>query len=510
MNDVEAEAGSAASSTQYTADAINEIASVTHGAGVSFGALSAHRILRFVLNFVLTQTFSVQSYGVYAFASRLTAVLTRFVPLGSQTTIVRFLPKYADDPERQQRVLGLAYATTIASSVAFGATLYLFAPTLNSATLDQPLLVDVTRLFAVLLPFNALVIFVSQYFRTLQMVEYQTAIRYVAKPGFRLLGAGIALALGASILGVVGAMTAATAALTAVILWVAITKTSVQPKGGATGTEIREFYNYSLPNALSIVGGVLRSRIDVVLVGVLLTASDAGIYNIVLLLVAVLAIPLHAFNQILPPVASELYTQENYAALDTVYKTITRYVFTLTAIGAVILFIYRGELLRIFGSEYTRGGIVLAVFLGGRVIANACGATGWLLMMTDHQYLHMANNWVLAVTNVILSYLFIVQFGLIGAALGTGSAIAISNLLRLGELWYLENLQPFDRTFLKPIVASMFAAVVLKGTTIFLSGTTLLAFGSVIGTATFGLSLFALGIEQEDYRLATELLKTYG
>lgn len=510
MSDTETVDGRSTSSSGSSAHPIQQVASVTHGAAVSFGALSANRILRFVLNFVLTQAFSVQSYGVYAFANRVTAVLTRFVPLGSQATIVRFLPKYSDDPERQDRVLGLAYVTTVTSSMVFGGALFIFAPAISGLTLDRPLLVDATRLFAILLPFNVLVVFVSQYFRTLQMVEYHATIQYVAKPGVRLVGAGVALVLGTTLLGVVGAMTAATAVLTAVILWVAVAKTSVRPRSGATRAEMREYYNYSLPSALATVGGVLRSRIDVILVGALLTASDAGIYNIVLLLIAVLAIPLQAFNQILPPVASELYTQDDYVALDTVYTTITRYVFTLTMIGAVVLLVYRIELLSIFGSEYTRGGLVLAVFLGGRVIANACGATGWLLMMTDHQYLHMANNWVLAVTNAILSYVFIVEFGLIGAALGTGGAIAISNLLRLSELWYLEDLQPFDRSFLKPTVASIVAAGVMKATQPLLSGIHLIVIGSTIGIAAFGLSLYTLGIEQEDYLLATELLKTYG
>lgn len=499
-----------ASTTDRDPDPIHEVASVTHGAVVSFGALSAQKVLLFAFNFILTQSFSVRLYGVYAFGNRFIAILTGFVPLGSQTTIVRFLPKYADDPQRQNRVLGLAYATTIASSIGFGACLFLFAPTLNRLTLGEPLLVDVLRLFAVLLTFNTLITFISQYFRTLKMVEYHVLILYVAKPAFRLAGAGVAIALGYSVLGVVGALTAATAVLTVIILWAALTKTDPRPAVGATRSEICEYYNYSLPNALAVVGGILRSRIDVVLVGALLTASDAGIYNIVLIIVTVLAIPLNAFNQILPPVASQLYTEENYAALEDVYSTITRYVFTMTVIGAIIILVYRIELLRIFGSEYTRGGVVLAVFLVGRIIANACGATGWLLLMTDHQYLHMLNNWVLAVANVALSYLFIVEFGLIGAAVGTGGAIAVANILRLTELWYLENLQPFDATFLKPTVAGVFAAIVMKGAGMVLSGNVLLIVGSLAGVVTFASSLYLLGIEPEDHRLATELTEAYG
>jgi len=55
-------------------------------------------------------------------------------------------------------------------------------------------------------------------------------------------------------------------------------------------------------------------------------------------------------------------------------------------------------------------------------VGSAVGATGWLLMMTDHQYARMALDWLLAVLNVALTYAFVVRYGLVGAALGTSLA----------------------------------------------------------------------------------------
>jgi len=86
-------------------------------------------------------------------------------------------------------------------------------------------------------------------------------------------------------------------------------------------------------------------------------------------------------------------------------------------------------------------------------VGSAVGATGWLLMMTDHQYARMALDWLLAVLNVALTYAFVVRYGLVGAALGTSLAIAVQNAIQVILLRRFEGLWPFDRTYLTPLVA---------------------------------------------------------
>jgi len=73
-------------------------------------------------------------------------------------------------------------------------------------------------------------------------------------------------------------------------------------------------------------------------------------------------------------------------------------------------------------------------------VGSAVGATGWLLMMTDHQYARMALDWLLAVLNVALTYAFVVRYGLVGAALGTSLAIAVQNAIQVILLRRFEGL----------------------------------------------------------------------
>ena len=128
---------------------------------------------------------------------------------------------------------------------------------------------------------------------------------------------------------------------------------------------------------------------------------------------------------------------------------------------------YGRDLLGLFGSIYTVGYAALVVYLGGVFIGSAVGATGWLLMITDHQYARMILDWLLATFNVALTYAFVLRFGLVGAALGTSLAIAVQNRIQALLLRWFEGLWSFDRAFLTPVAAGF--AMVVVGWTIRIS-----------------------------------------
>jgi O-antigen/teichoic acid export membrane protein len=487
--------------------AYESLESVTHGAVVNGTGSLAQRVLQFLVNFALTQALPVALYGVYSLGDRFVRILVRFAALGSDRSVVRFLPEY-DDPGRRNRIVGIAYLTTAVASVALGVGLYLIAPAANAAMIDHPAFVGVLRLFAVMLPAFAFVRLIANLFRTLELVEYQTLLMRVGIPAARLLAVLVALLLGLSVFGVVGAIVLATTVLAALSFGLVLRRTDLRADR-PTLSESAEFYNHSVPTAATQIGAVLRNRIDVLLIGFFLTADAAGIYNVALVLTGFIFLPLIAFNALLPAVASDLYTDGRHAALQSVYSIATRWVVTATLPIAVVVFVYRTELLALFGSAYTRGSLVLAVFVVGRVIGSAVGATGWLLLMTDHQYLRMVNSWGLGLLNVGASYYFIVEFGLVGAALGTASSLAFVNVLRLAQLWYLEDLQPYSREYVKPLAAGAAMAAVMIAVRPLFEGVVLLVVGSALGLAAFAAVLVGLGVEAGDRRVFGGLIEQY-
>jgi len=490
-------------------DDFEDLASVSHGAVLSLGGVSAQKLLLFLTNLVLTASLSVSAYGAYALAWRITRILVRFAPFGSTPTLVRFLPEYRDAPDRQDRFVGLAYATTLVASVAIALGVGVFADRINAATIRHSAFPTVLRFLGVLLPLYAFVRLISFQFRAIERIEYRVLLNRFAWPVARLVAVSIAVAMGYAVVGVVGAIVLAGGAVVLLGGWLAATRTSHRPRLDVSREELVTFYDYALPNTFKTIGQLLRSRVDVILIGWFLTASAAGIYNVALFLTSLITIPLIAFNQLLPPIASRLYADGKVDRLQAIYSTVTRLVFTITLLLATIQFVYRAELLALFGSEYTRGSLVLAVFVVGRVVGNGVGATGWLLLMTDHQYLRLVNSWVLAVLNVAASYYFVLEFGLVGAALGTAGSIAVVNLVRLAELYYLEGLQPYDAKFLKPLGAALGMAAVMTALRPFLSGVVLLVAGTAAGFLAFGGFLYLFGLERRDRLVASALYDEY-
>ncbi|PSQ42895.1 succinoglycan biosynthesis protein exop, partial [Halobacteriales archaeon SW_7_68_16] len=463
---------------------------VSHGAVVSFGAIGVQRALILATNGLLTAALGIVAYGVYAFAWQSINIVLRFAPLGTFPTIVKYVSAY-DERGRREVVVGLAYLTTIVSSVVLAAGIGLGVDRINAATVDHPAFPAAFWALVLSIPAFALSRAAVFVIRGTERANEQVTINRIARPAVRLVAIVIAVAAGHSVVGVAGAIAVSTVAFAVVVVPYATHLTGLRPRLAGARAEARTFYDHALPNALTGVSALLRTRIDILLVGLFLPAAAAatGIYKIVLVLVNVAVIPLVAFNQLMPPVASRLHDDDATATLNVVYTTITRLIVTTTVPIVAVQLAYGPELLALFGSEFVRGYPVLAVFLAGRLVGNAVGATGWLLMMTEHQYARLALDWVLAVVNVGLSFVFVREFGLIGAALGTGSAIAVQNVLQIGLLRRFEGLYPFDRTFVKPVVAGVIALAAMAALRTVLSGIALIVAGTVAGLVVYWLAL---------------------
>jgi O-antigen/teichoic acid export membrane protein len=87
-------------------------------------------------------------YGVYSYGHTLVTIASGFALLGTDKSILKFIPQCEDDRSEQNRVLGLVSLTALAGGVVIGAVIYTLAPIITEVTLENPLLTDVLRVFA--------------------------------------------------------------------------------------------------------------------------------------------------------------------------------------------------------------------------------------------------------------------------------------------------------------------------------------------------------------------------
>lgn len=473
--------------------------SVVRGAGVQALGLGTTRVLGFVTTFLLTTSLGASLYGIYSFAKTLMSIAGTITNLGTDQSIVRFIPDY-DDRTAQNRVIGLAMLTSLVGSIAVGTTLYFSAPLITRLTLDQPLLVDALRIFGLSLPFTTLCGCIAAAFRGIEMPGYYIISENVGRQVFRLITIGTVVAIGATLVGVVVAAVAAWALAFVLAVWLLATRTDFRPGFSGSKPSLRTFYNFSVPLTVSDAGRLLQTKVDVLMVGIFLSGSAVGIYNLSSVLTQVLTLPVTGFNTIYPSIASRMYSNGEYEDLDALFTRVARWSFTLSLLPAVGLFVYSNEVLSIFGEGFSRGGVVLSLFVVGQFANAATGPTGPTLMMTDHQYFMMLDRWGVGILNAVLNYLFITRFGLVGAASATAIVLVSISAIRVVAIWHMEGLFPYSLDLLKPSAAGLACGAVLVGWQVLspLSGLPLLVVGGITGTLAFVLVLAVAGIEPED------------
>jgi len=136
-----------------------------------------------------------------------------------------------------------------------------------------------------------------------------------------------------------------------------------------------------------------------------------------------------AVNLVVAPRFANLYRNNDMPALENLAIKSVKLIgiFALPIIGGMLIF--PTFLMGLFGDGFTDGAVLLQILAVGQFINAMTGSVGFLLMMSGHER-DMRNVTLVSGTfALLLTWLLTVQFGIVGAAIGTAIAVATQNLL---------------------------------------------------------------------------------
>ena len=170
---------------------------------------------------------------------------------------------------------------------------------------------------------------------------------------------------------------------------------------------------------------ILRS--DILMLGLLTTTSDVGVYSAGAKLAQAATLAMVALNIIFSPRASELFHKENHTGLRRLYFKTLKYQALLTIGFIIILAVLAPYILAVLGSEYAGALSVIYVLLCGYAINALWGPIPFLMIMTKYEMQAMWLTFGAAILNIILNIIFINLYGILGAAIATVIAINLRN-----------------------------------------------------------------------------------
>jgi O-antigen/teichoic acid export membrane protein len=465
MNDVEGETRSG-----LTEEAGKDVAALAKGGGIQVAGQFAQRGLTFIFAILAIRILTRGAYGIFRQIAQVLTLLSQLGLAGFNYAAVHFIARAraAGDPSAVRGAARAAVIGTTVASVLVCAALLVWADPL--ATLfekvphDQNDFVNLLRLGALYIPVFGLMQtlrYCTQAYKTMiPSVKVGNIIQPVAQV---ILGVGALLA-GFAVAGLVASLVVSTAIGALAGAWYYRKILTEEERAAKPRPQPARMVRFALPQLGASLLGIQSLGLGIIILGIRSTNLQVAFFGVALALQGPGGIFLSGIVNIWAPVVSDLYEKRDLTTLDSLYKTITRWVGTFSFPIYAALIVEPDVFVKLFGgSKYagTSAPTVVAILAAGNIFYSGTGPTGYVLSMTGRPGVNFVNSFVAAGAYLAIGLAVVPQHGAIGMAVVDAIVTTLVNLARVLEAKLLVGVQPFGRSFLKPVMATAAAAGVL-------------------------------------------------
>lgn len=221
-----------------------------------------------------------------------------------------------------------------------------------------------------------------------------------------------------------------------------------------------EMIRYMLYGAMNHVGNILVYKIDIVMIGLLLSTTKVGYYSIFLFLSVVIEIPTKAVFQITGPMISKAFEDNRMDEIRKLYKTSSAnlYVVGIVLFSLIWLNIETFFVVMTNGEDLVMYKTVFLLLALTKIIDMVTSVNFSIISYSKYFRVNTLFIFILAISNVIMNYYFINSFDIIGAALSTAISMLVFNILKTVFVAVKYKMHPFTWPL---IIISLFLLVAI-------------------------------------------------
>lgn len=394
------------------------------GSAGSFIVHSIGALFALILQVTLARVLGVDSYGNYTYVWSWVNVVVMLGTFGFQTASVKYVSKYAVLKQWTRFKAYLSFSRRVVFSVSCALSL-VFALAAYFFVSDDSELLYTFICGAVAVPVLTRLRVGSAELKGLKkVIRAMVPEKNVVPIGFTLALFGLSV-LDYDVTSVTAmGLNIAVSVLSLGIVTGLLAKempASLNPISKPTVLQARRRKWFVAARDMLLIGGfhLILFRADVIMVGAIISPTESGLYNVASRIAGVLSFTLFAVNTILSPMTSELHSSQKREELQHVVRIGAKATFYTSALMMVAIFVFRFDLLQIFGEEFVASEIAFLPLLIGQLANAFAGPSIMILNMTDQE---STSAWILgigALLNVVLNFFLIHWIGLQGAAIAT-------------------------------------------------------------------------------------------
>lgn len=194
---------------------------------------------------------------------------------------------------------------------------------------------------------------------------------------------------------------------------------------------LRPMIKMAIPMIMVTGMEVVASNTDIIMLGALGTFSEVGIFSVAVRLALLSSFFLIVVNSAIAPKIAHLFKEFKIIEIRLMIQRVSKVLFIIGVLS-ILLFLFFGKvLLRFWGPEFQEGFVILLILAFGQLSNLATGCAGMLLVMCGFEKIHGFISFFAVILNIILNFIFITNYGALGAAVATFLTLVILNSIKL-------------------------------------------------------------------------------
>jgi O-antigen/teichoic acid export membrane protein len=436
---------------------------VVKGAGLLFFGTLFVYIIKFIYRIIVSRYLGPSDYGLLSLGDGIFNIISLLAMLGlSAGGAVKFVSHYLgrNQLEKVKGTIISVFKVTIPFSILITILTIVFSQYISIGIFKNSELVPIVVIFSLAVPFYIFSNICANIFIAFKKVQYRNYLTALTRPISSIILIFLVVLFKGNIFHI--ALSFLISHILPFFLGFYLlefkTFSLIKSKFKAK-YNLKELISYSLPLFLSGFFLATMGWIDSFFLGALKTTYDVGIYSIALSLVSTLTIFISAFGKIYFPISSKLYAKKEYSRINSIYSSISRWIFLLCLPLFIIILIFAKDILVIlFGSAYGVGAVALQILILAYLVKGFVGPAPEALMTLNKTKLLFYVNSIMAVLNMIFNYFLIPLLGVMGAAIATSSSIIIREciffLIVKCELNFSFDLKIYTKYFISALIPS--------------------------------------------------------
>lgn len=431
------------------------------GSSINLVGAFVTALATFAMTVAVTRGTSRSAAGVFFSTTSVFLLATTVGQLGTGTSLVYFMSRCRafGTLDLIRAYLKAAVRPVIITALVMAVAIFVLAPEIGQVTNPAHAGQAATylRVLAIFIPFAGLENMALAATRGLGTMRANALVEQIARPVIQLL-----LIVGAvsiqmnGLLGWAWALGYAPAAIVSWGWWQRLRPQPASDRGPSVASKTREFWRFNAPRSLASVAQQAMQRLDIILVGAFSGAVQAAIYAAATRFVVAGQMSRQAVSLAVQPPLAKALTRKDHADANHLYQVSTAWLMAVTWPLYLVLAVFGETMLRLFGSGYHSGSIVLLLLSLSMLVATFCGDVDIVLIMAGRTSWSLGNMTLALCVNLGLDLFLIPKYGVPGAAIGWAVAIVVKNGSAVIQVGIALHLHPVGRATTICAISTMF------------------------------------------------------